>query len=141
VRRLGALGLVTLAAAGCGGAAATTTVSAPKLPRPLARSWAQRADAVAAAAASGDGCRARDLATALRDDVAASRSRLPRPYRQTLLGSVDRLAAEISCTLPAQTVTVRTTTPAGPKPGPKPKPKPKPGPGHGKGHHKGHGDH
>ncbi|MGH3050138.1 MAG: hypothetical protein ACRDLK_08270, partial [Gaiellaceae bacterium] len=122
--------------AGCGGGGPATTGSAPpKLPRALARQWAQKADAVASATAAGHGCEAQQLASSLRDAVIGAEARVPARLRDTLVGSVNELADRISCTLPAQTVT---------EPAAKPKPKPPkhdhpPGHGHGHDHGPGHG--
>ena len=124
--------LLVLGAAACGGSGGqATTTSTPKLPRTLAQGWAQRAEAVASAVGAGDGCRAQQLAGSLRDDVIAAQGRVPARLRTTLLSSVNRLADEITCTPPVQTVT------RAPKPKPHPKP-PKHDHGHGHGH-KGHG--
>jgi hypothetical protein len=132
VRRLLPL-LLLLGAAACGGGGAqTTTVSAPQVPRGLAQDWAQRSEAVASAVGAGDGCRAQQLAGSLRDDVIAAQGRVPARLRTTLLSSVNRLADEITCTPPVQTVTQQAS-----KPKPKPRHEPKP-PKHDHGH-KGHG--
>ena len=139
-----AIGLAAaLALAGCGGGGgpATTRSAPPKLPRALARQWAQEADAVASAAAAGHGCKAQQLASSLRDAVIGAEARVPARLRDTLVGSVNELADRISCTPPAQTVTEPAAKPA---PTPKPKPKPKPSkhdhpPGHGHDHGPGHG--
>jgi hypothetical protein len=132
MRRLALLAALTAAAAGCGGSTTTRTSTAQKLPRALARTWAARADAVAAAATGGDACRAQRLAGALRDDVIAEEERVPAPFRHTLLATVARLADEIRCTPPVETV----TTPAQPAPGPGRK-RGHEGKKHGKGHGKG----
>jgi hypothetical protein len=101
------------------------------LPRSLARAWASRADAIAAAAAAGHGCRAQSLAGALRDDVVNADTRVPAAYRTTLLVSVNQLADRIVCVPPTKTV----TTPAHPPPPqqhdnhPKPPKHDHPGPG------------
>lgn len=129
--RLLPLALLLPAAAGCGGSAGSTTAASARLPHALAHAWARRADEVAAAAAAGDGCRARDLASSLRDDVITAEERVPEPYRHTLLASVDRLADGIPCTPPVQTVT--TVAPPPEKHGKGP------GKGHDKGKSHGHG--
>jgi hypothetical protein len=76
----------------------------------LARAWATRADAIAAAAAAGHGCRAQALADSLRDHVVNADTRVPAAFRTTLLKSVNALADRITCTPPATTVTTPPTT-------------------------------
>jgi hypothetical protein len=102
------------------------------MPRALAQEWAGQASAIASAAAAGDDCRAMQLAASLRDEVSASRYKLPPRLRTPLLTGVNALADRIStCT---RVVTVETL-PQGPPKGPKPKPPPGPPK-----HHHGHGD-
>ena len=118
-------------AAGCGGAAAPQTSAADGVPHALAQEWERQASAVATASAAGDDCRAMRLAASLRDEVSASRHRLPVRLRSPLLTGVNALADRIS------TCTRVVTVPTQPKPppkGPKPQPPPRP-PGHDK-----HGD-
>lgn len=135
MRRIGmVVCLLALALAGCGGGGRRT--SAGRIPPDLARAWAQRADAISAAAATGDSCQASRLANTLQSEVSGQLNSIPLRYRKTLLSSVSRIANGLTCT-----VTVRTTAP------PKPKPKPPKGPGpthdhhgdHGHGHHGGDG--
>ncbi|HLX31683.1 MAG TPA: hypothetical protein VKR79_02820 [Gaiellaceae bacterium] len=118
-----ALALVLLALAACGG---SPRQGSPGLPRSLAQTWATQADAIAAAAQTGDGCHARQLANALGQQVAANIDRIPARFRTPLLGAVATLAGRITCT-----PTPPHPKPTGPKKGPKP-PKHGPGPpGHG----------
>lgn len=87
------------------------------LPQPLAGSWATQASTIAAAAASGNGCRARRLAGSLRTEVISAGGRVPARLRGPLLASVNSLANRITCTPPQ-------------KVGPAPPPKGPPQPGH-----------
>jgi hypothetical protein len=108
--------LVALAAAGCGGAAHDTAPPAPpKLPRALAQSWAQQADAIASALAAGDGCTAETRAVALRTEVvaAANDERISRRLLRPLTGAVNDLPDRIPCT------PVSPPPPHGPKHPPK----------------------
>jgi hypothetical protein len=88
-------------AAGCGGNASETTPAStpPKLPRALAQSWAQQADAIAAALAAGDGCTAEAQAAALRTEVvqAAGDGRIARRRAAPLVGAVNNLPLRIPC--------------------------------------------
>lgn len=128
MRRIGLL-ICLLALVGCGGGARHVT---KHIPHDLASSWAQRADAVSAAAASGDSCHAKALAGALESDVIDNSGRVPLRYRGALLDAVNRLARSLVC----NPTTVVRTVPGPPKPKPKPKPKP---PHHGHDHGHGHG--
>ena len=95
-----AAALVALTAAGCGGGAKHIAAPAtPKLPRALAQSWAQQADAIAAALAAGDGCTAEARAVALRMEVvqAVNARNIPRRYLEPLAGTVNDLPGRISC--------------------------------------------
>jgi hypothetical protein len=122
--------LLAVVAAGCGGAAGPQRSPAHGVPRALAQAWAGQATAIASAAAAGNDCRAMRLAASLRDEVTASRHKLPLRLRSPLLTGVNALADRIS------TCTRVVTVPTPPK-GPPPKgPKPPHGP---PGHHK-HGD-
>jgi hypothetical protein len=96
--------VVTLTAAGCGGGGHPATApKPPKLPRALAQSWAQQADAVAAAVDAGDGCTALQRAETLRTQVvgAVNAHRVPRRYLEPLVSTANDLAARITCTPPA----------------------------------------
>jgi len=114
MRRGAIVAATAFALAGCGGSASNAPPTPPKLPHALAQLWATRADAIAAAASSGNGCAAQRLAQNLRDDVIGSQSSVPLRYRSILLGAVNDLADRISC----------VTVPAKPHPHPGPKPKP-----------------
>jgi len=132
VTKLGAVALaaaLALVAAGCGGG--TKQQAAPKpprLPRALAQSWAQQANAVATAIAAGDGCTAQARAVSLRQQViaAVNAHRIPAQLLEPLTSGVNDLAGRISC------------TPAPPPTPPAPPPHGN-GNGNGNGHDKGHG--
>jgi len=91
-----------LTAAGCGSTAhrAAAPAPAPTLPRALAQSWAQQADAIATALAAGDGCTAEAQAVALRTAVAGAVTdgRVARRLAQPLVGAVGSLPTRIRCT-------------------------------------------
>ena len=139
VRRIAGVAGVALAVAGCGGSSHSQTRTAPRLAPALAGSWAREAEAIADAAAAGDGCRARRLADGLRGQVIDS-SRVPARLRAPLLGSVNSLAERIACSRVTVTLETTATVPEGPpdKHGRPPKP-PHGGPHGPHGHHKGPG--
>jgi hypothetical protein len=89
-----------LLAAGCGSQSTTPPPRQPHLPRALAESWAQQADAVAAALASNDGCAAQTQASALQQSVitAVNEHRVPRRFLEPLASGVNDLAGRITCT-------------------------------------------
>lgn len=122
MRRVGAVLLVTLALAGCGGVAKppAATTPPPLLPHALAQTLATQANAVAQALANNDGCTALADATGLQNAVAQAIAAHEVPVRlqPTLSATVDALPRRITCT-PAPP----------PKHGPKP---PKPPHDHGK---------
>jgi hypothetical protein len=120
--------LVLVAAAGCGGGARSQRSVTRGVPRTLAVQWEGQASAVAAAAEAGNSCRAKQLATSLRDEVVAKKRRLPFRLRSPLVTSVTSLAARLKCTAPPAETTSTAT---------KPLPPPKP-PGH---KHDKYGDH
>jgi hypothetical protein len=99
-----------LLVAGCGGGTVTTTVTTtsrvPPLPQALAARLAAESDAVAAALDAGDGCAARTAAALLQSDtIAAINShQVPGIYQEELLGRVNGLTAQITCTPPAPVV-------------------------------------
>jgi hypothetical protein len=104
MRPLALVLLVVLTAAGCGGGGHPVVApKPPKLPRALAQSWAQQADAVAAAVDAGDGCTALQRAVTLRTQVvgAVNAHRVPRRYLEPLVSTANDLAARITCTPPA----------------------------------------
>jgi hypothetical protein len=127
MKRLALVAVLLLS--GCGGTAQPPKPVQPHLSHSLAQPWRAQADAVAAALASGDGCLARERATALQASVitAVNGRRLPPRFQEQLLSAVNDLAARISCVAPA-------TPPAPAKHG-HDKP-PKPPKHHGKGHKK-----
>jgi hypothetical protein len=139
LRILGTVSLLAVVAAGCGGAARETR-PVHRVPRALAVDWEGQASAIAAAASTGDNCRALRLAQALRTEVIAKQGEVPVRLRSPLLIGVNSLADRIKCT---PVVTPQPPPRRSPPPKKEPKPKPKPPghhgpPGHGKGHGKGH---
>jgi hypothetical protein len=90
-------------AAGCGGTTHRAAPPPPRLPRVLAQSWAQQADAVAQALAANDGCTAQRLAATLRAQVVAAVNahRIAPRFQETLLSAVNDLPDRIGCTPPA----------------------------------------
>lgn len=115
-RAAAAAGLVAVLA-GCGSEGHRTAPPPPRLPRTLARTWAQQAQAVASALAASDGCTALSLATQLRSQVVAAVNahHVPARLQEPLSSGVNDLASRITC------------APAAPA---------APGKGHGKGHGK-----
>jgi hypothetical protein len=97
---LAVLALLAVVAAGCGGAAQTQSAERG-VPLALAHGWEDQAAAIAAAASTGDDCRASQLATTLRDQVVASQRKVPPRLRSSLLAGVNALADRIACTPPA----------------------------------------
>jgi hypothetical protein len=124
--------LLAVSAAGCGGATRPQRAALRGVPPVLAQDWEGQASAIASAASAGNSCRALHLAASLRDDVAASKHRLPLRLRSPLLTGVNALADRITCTPVATPLKKPPEPPKGPKPGP---PKPHGPPGHDKGHH------
>jgi hypothetical protein len=100
----------TVVLAGCGSGAGTHSPPPPppRLPHALAQSWARQADAVAAALAAGNGCKARTAATQLQHEVIAevNAHRIPQRLLEPLSSGVNDLTARITCTPapPAPTV-------------------------------------
>lgn len=128
---------LALVLAGCGGDAVSRTTAAPRIPRTIAVSLAQRADALASRLAGGDACSARPQVVAFRQAALAALPRLPIRYRAKLSNAVDELASRVpACPPPAP-------PPAPPKQPATPSARPKPAPEkhqehkdkHGKGHH------
>jgi hypothetical protein len=93
-----------VAAGGCGGSDRADRPASRELPRVLAKEWASQASAVADAAASGDNCRASQLAVALRTNIIDKESEVPARLQPALLGGVNALADRIVCRPPPQTV-------------------------------------
>ncbi len=138
LRLLSAAALLVVLAAGCGGAAGPER-AAHGVPRHLAQGWEARAEAIAVAASARHGCRARQLAVSLNQDVVQARHKLPLRVRSPLLAAVSSLADRTTCT-PVATNSTPPQNPHPPHKGPKPKPPPKKhGPhGHDKEGDKGH---
>jgi hypothetical protein len=137
VRSLAAL-LAVLALAGCGAEARRSEAPRPpRLPRALAESWAQQANAVAAALAAGDGCTARTRADALQREVidAVNAHRVPQRLLEPLSSGVNDLASRITCMPPPAGVS-NGEGDAGDRGAHE---KHDRGRGHGNGHSKGHG--
>lgn len=134
MRHLAFLLCVLVVAAGCGGGARHASRT-PRIPAGLARAWAQRAEAIATAADSGDSCGAARLAQSLQQQVIDRESSVPLRYRGILLRAANRLANGIVCT-PATVTTIVTTKPPHP---PHPHPHPHPPPPHPPHDHHGHG--
>lgn len=131
VRIVSAVALLAVVA-GCGSTAHRQRSSVPRVPRALAQTWEGQVLAIRDAAHAGQGCEALHLATALRAQVAAERTKVPLGLRAPLATGVTALVNSITCTPPPPT----------PAPRKKPEPKP-PHEGHGKHDHHdphGHGD-
>jgi hypothetical protein len=124
--------LVVLAVAGCGGSARPEPTASRGLPPALAQQWAAQASTIANTAAHGQGCRAQQLASTLRDEIIAQKGRVPARLQRPLVTGVNALADRITCT--PQPVAVQSKTPKPAKPPPKPH-------GPGPGHDHDHGDH
>jgi hypothetical protein len=103
--------LVALVAGGCGGGGHSASRVRATLPRALAQKWAGEADAIAAAAATGQSCRAKALAGSLRDEVIQAGAQVPTRLNAALLDGVNSLADRIVCTPPPQTVTAPPAKP------------------------------
>ena len=117
--------LLAVLASGCGRAAPSQRSALHGVPLVLAQDWEAQATAIAA---TGNSCRALQLAKSLRADVIAQRRKVPLRLRSPLVMGVKSLANRITC--------VPVTVPQKPKPT-------KPGHGHEEhGHHgkHGHGD-
>jgi hypothetical protein len=91
-----------LCLAGCGGGEQRRAAPQPKLPVPVASELAQRSEAVAAALQAGDSCQALDEARALQQDTIAAinERRVPAPFQEPLLASVNDLLSRIACVPP-----------------------------------------
>ena len=86
----------------CGGGGTEHAAPPPTLPRSLAQALAARTDAVTAALAVGDSCRAAALAQRLqRDTIAAINSgRVATGLQEQLSGAVNDLVGRIVCVPP-----------------------------------------
>lgn len=129
MRRAAPLLCLAVLAAGCGSVSKPTALPAPPpLPGAVAARLAAESDAVAAAIASGDACRAQELGSALRADVDHTLPQIPSRYQEQLSSGVNELLAELpSC--------VRVTVPDQ-----QPFDWPGLGKGKGHGHHGKHGE-
>lgn len=125
LRIVAAVALLTVVAAGCGGAARPQRSAFHGVPSTLAQDWEGQAAAIASAASAGKSCRALHLAASLRHDVVKSQDKLPVRLRSPLLVGVKALANRITCIRVVTGPPQAPKPPKGPKPGPKPKP-PKP---------------
>jgi hypothetical protein len=92
--RRASLLLCALLSAGCGGAGSAKQTG-PQLPRALAQAWAQRADAIGAAAP----CAAHREAAVFRTDVilAVNKRKIPPDLLEPLTSKVNALAAHKPC--------------------------------------------
>ena len=100
LRVLSAATLLVVVAAGCGGVAGPQRPAFHGVPRVLAQRWEGQASAIAAAASTGDSCRAMQLADSLRTEVVAAKDEVPARLRPPLLTGVNALADRIACTPP-----------------------------------------
>jgi hypothetical protein len=107
-----AVSSAALVLAGCGGRAASPPPAPPKIPRTVASSLSQQADALAAQLDGGRPCSARTQVVAFRQATLAALPRVPLRYRARLAQAVDALAARVPACPP----------PAPSQPHPKPKP-------------------
>ena len=84
----------------CGGA--RHAAPPPTISRPLASSLATQSDAVAAALAAGDSCRALTLARTLRQRTIAAinRQRVARALEEQLSSAVNALVVRVKCVPP-----------------------------------------
>jgi len=101
-RELAAAAAVALLLGGCGGTRHAAPPRPPALPRALASDLASASDEVAAALASGDSCRALTLVHGLQAQTIAAINahRVPAGLQEQLSGSVNSLAARVSCVPP-----------------------------------------
>lgn len=115
-------------AAGCGGGSRPQRSALAVVPPALAHDWEGQAAAIARAASAGDSCGALRLADSLRDQILASKVKLPLRLRSPLVTGVNALVDRLTCTV---TTTGKTAPTKAHKP-----------PGHEHDHHghHGHGD-
>jgi hypothetical protein len=126
VRLASVTALVVLAVTACGGSARPEPIASRGLPPALAQQWAAEASSIANAAARGQGCRAHQLASTLRNEIVAKQGRVPARLQRPLVTGVNALADRIACT--PRPVAVEA------KPPPQPPPKPHDDHGHGHDH-------
>jgi hypothetical protein len=102
---LGAALAAALCLSACGGAEKTAPPPPPTFSRSLASALAGRSDAVAAALAAGNSCRALTLAQQLQErTIAAINSgRVAAGLQEQLSGAVNELVAKVHCVPPAPT--------------------------------------
>lgn len=131
LRILPAAAVLVVVAAGCGGAAEPQRSAFHGVPPALARDWEGQANAIAAAAAAGNDCKARDLAKSLQAEVVNSEHKVPLRLRKPLNVGVNALVGRITCTPVVPTPPKKPTPPKEPKP---------PKDHHEKHGHHGHGD-
>ena len=100
-RELGAVCAAVLSLSACSGSH-QRTAPPPRLPRPVAQKLAARTDAVAAALAASDPCRAAALARRLQQDTIASinSGRVAAALQEPLSGAVNDLVGRIVCVPP-----------------------------------------
>ena len=103
--------LLVVLATGCGGSPRPREAAIHQIPRALAQNWEAQASDIASVAAGGDSCRALQLANSLRNEVAASRAKLPVRLRDPLVSGVNSLVNRITCTPPVTTVPKKPPNP------------------------------
>jgi hypothetical protein len=94
--------LAILTLAGCGSGSERPRPQ-PQLPAAVASELANGSDRIAVALEAGDSCRALDEARVLRQDTIAAinERRVPVPFQEPLLASVNDLVSRIACVPPA----------------------------------------
>jgi hypothetical protein len=101
LRLLGACA-AALSLSACGGGGERRATPPPTLPHTVAQSLATRSDAVAAALAAGDSCRAATLARQLQQQTIAwiNRGAVAAALQEPLSGAVNDLVARVVCAPP-----------------------------------------
>jgi hypothetical protein len=96
---LGAALAAALCLSACGGAKRAAPPPPPTFTRSLASSLAAETDAVAAALAAGDSCRALSLARRLQQNTIAAinRGRVAAGLQEQLSGAVNELVGRLHC--------------------------------------------
>jgi hypothetical protein len=104
-RELGAAAAVALCLSACGGAKQSAPPPPPRFSHSLAASLAAQSDAVAAALASGDSCRALTLAHRLQQQTIAAinSGRVTPALQEQLSGAVNELVVRVRCVPPPAT--------------------------------------